>query len=257
MITGSRGRTAAGLALAATALGGCGGPAGGPEPSLGQAIQRKIREEAKPSTLTFRGTKGNSFRVDDEQGRRILEAQVATVDGAVQPGKGLQGPVRLKQAKCRLFQGGRPSLDLQSPEFTWDGKELKSEQAAHAVTADGSTIIDAGRATWTAAGGVLELEQAKLQSRRGGRVDFTAEGPRARVAEGIVLLTEGAVARGDQGHEMRARRVRWELRTARLEATGGVEVRADGTTVSGERLLADTRLKRGRFTGKTKVRIRK
>src|SRR5687768_15961958 len=99
----------------------------------------------------------------------------------------IQGAVRMQGAKCRVFTDGKPQLDLEAPEATWDGKVLRTQKATHGVTADGETVIDAQSAVWTANGGELALVNAKLQSLQKGKPSFTVDASKASVNGDIIL----------------------------------------------------------------------
>lgn len=221
-------------------------------------VRRELRKAKKnPSLSTLRVTGDrNSFAVMDEQGRPLLEARVERIDGAVRPDQGIQGPVMMRRAKCRLYQQGKPQLDLEAPEATWDGERLVAGKTAHGKTADGKMVLDAKTAAWTATGGLLALEGARLDSLEKGKPTFTAEAARAEVAGTVITMPAGAVGRNPEGQQLRADRVRWYRDTGKLEATGNVVVSDRETRVSGERLQADTRLKKGRFSGGTRIHAR-
>ncbi len=224
-------------------------------PAARQQLGRVLREEAKkavpktPPGFEIEGLGGNEFTVDDADGKRILEARVERVVGKVQPGKGLDGPVRLQKAKCRLFRQGKPQYDLESPEVVWDGKQLFAERSGEAVSADKATQITARRVTWTAESGLLELEQGKVVGLRQGRVHFTAAAPRAQIVNRVAVMPAGAEAHNETGQSLSANHVRWGLDTGKLDAAGNVVLIEPGTRVSGARLVADTRLRRGKLTG--------
>lgn len=233
-----------------------------PQPSVGadstaRALRRAAREKRAGITqlpTTIVGT-GNSFKIADNQGRPILEAKVEKVDGKVQMGKGLDGPVKFLKADCRLFKEGVRQLDLQAPEAVWDGVNLVAEKTAHAVTPDGNTIIDSQKATWTAASGNLDLETAKVQRLKGGKLEFTADGPKALVANQVVTMPAGGTGRNAAGQVMRADHVRWHTKTENVEARGNVVVTDAGTRASGQRLVANTQLKRGRLSGGARIQM--
>ena len=241
------------LALTAVTVSGCGRKPG-PSP-VSKEIQEKLREgkeKVAAAPLTVRSD-GSSFAIDDDKGRRLLDAKVGSMEGTVVPGTGIQGPVKLLKVKSRLYQEGKPQIDLQAPEAVWDGKQLIATKTAHAVTADKKMIIDSQKATWTAATGELELETAKLQGMKNGKLDFTAEGAKAHVKDRLVTIPAGAKARNPEGKQLTANSVRWNMDTSRLEANGSVAVTDGETTVSGQRLVADTKLGKGRMSGGTRV----
>jgi len=236
---------------------GCGGRA-----AVRQHVREKIKQEIgkagkeqASSTLSVSGDR-NSFVVDNEKGQRILEAKVERIDGAMRPDQGIQGPVLMKKVKCRLFQQGKPQLDLVAPEATWDGVKLLAGKTAHGTTPDGDTVIDAQKAIWTAAGGALDLEGATVVSLERGKPTFTAQAAKANVDGDIVTMPAGATGNNPEGKRLQANHVRWFRDSGKLEANGDVMVADKDTEVSGQRLTANTKLKKGRFTGKTRVRAR-
>jgi len=245
-----------GLGVAALAAG-CGKRLA-PPANMTAVIKKQIEKEAEKAKapVTVQAT-GNSFTIDDAQGRRLLEAKVHKLDGTVDLEKGLQVPIKLQQAKCRLFRGGKPQMDLESPTAIWDGKQLIADKSAHAVTSDKQTIIDSGKAVWTADTGHLALDNAKLQAKRQGKLDFTAEGPKALVAEQLVTMPAGGAGRNPEGQQLTADHVRWRMDTGKLEADGNVVILDAGTRITGERLKADTKLKKGRLTGGTRIQLKK
>jgi lipopolysaccharide export system protein LptA len=252
-----------GAALAGTAVlaGGLAGCRRRPDPipiNAGQAVKKEPRDRKGEDTasITVQGT-GNAFKVQDEKGRQLLEARVEKVDGTFKPGVGLQGPVKLRMAKCRLFQQGKPQLNLDSPEAFWDGERLTTDKTAHAVTADGEMVLDAQKAVWTADTGHLDLETAKVEARKAGKTDFTAEAPKAKVVEKLVTMPAGAAGRNPEGQQLTANHVRWHLDSGKLEANGNVVVLGEGARATGQRLTADTRLQRGRLTGGTRLVLQK
>jgi lipopolysaccharide export system protein LptA len=219
-----------------------------------QEVGKAGREQAS-STLTVTGDR-NSFNVDNEKGQRLLEAKVEHVEGAMRPDQGLQGPVQMRKVSCRLFQNGKHQLDLTAPEATWDGVKLLAGKTAHGVTPNGDTVIDAQKAVWTAEGGELDLNDAKLASIEKGKTTFTAVAARANVDGDIITMPAGGSGNNPEGKRLKADHIRWFRGTGKLEANGNVLVADKDTEVTGQRLTADTRLKKGRFTGKTRVRAR-
>ncbi len=255
------------LLLLSVAAVGCGGGKreGGAQPDLAREIRRQVKGDEKnkpgekpvvPPTFKVSAT-GNKFTIDDRQGRRLIEAQVEKVDGTFQPGKGQQGVVKFAQAKCRLFQQGKPQMDMQAPFATWDGERLVADRTAHAVTSDGQTVVDAQHAVWTSDTGALDLRQAKVQGLKQGKLDFTAEGRVARVLGPTVTVPSGGKAWNPLGQQVEADRIVWQRETGKLDANGHVVLTDGETVITGRRLLADTRLKRGRITGGAKVVTKK
>jgi hypothetical protein len=253
--------TASGILIGILAVGvsGCKGSSGG---GASQQVTTKIKEQVAKagrkqaaSTVEVSG-EGNSFMVDDEKGRRLIEAKVERVDGAMRPDQGMQGPVLMKKLKCRLFQDGKPQLDLVAPEATWDGKELRAEKTAHGTTPDGTTVIDAQKAIWTAKGGGLALDGAKLKALKKGQETFVADAPKATVIGDLITMPAGAEGRNPEGKRLQANHVRWHRESGRLEANGNVLVADKDTEVTGQRLQADTKLQKGRFSGNTRVRAK-
>lgn len=235
-------------------LAGCVGPK---KPSAAkqarQAAEREARKQEE-APLVMRGD-NNQFTVEDERGRPVLQAKVKKVNANVSVETGIQGPATFFDADCRLYQDGKPHMDLKTPEATWDGKLLVAKQDAHAVMVDGSTIIDSKSAVWTARTGFMEMETAKVQALKQGKVDFTCEGPKAKLEKQWVYWPAGAVARNPEGRQLKADRLQWNLKSTKLEADGRVQVLDAGTKVSGAKLRGNTRLKQGRFTGGTRVEM--
>lgn len=231
---------------------------GGASQQVKDQIKRQISKAGKEqatSTLKVTGDR-NSFAVDDEKGRRLLEAKVQHVEGAMRPDQGIQGPVLMKQVKARLYQEGKPQLDLVAPEATWDGLRLLAGKTAHGTTPDGETVIDAQKAIWTAGNGALDLDDAKLASLEKGKTTFTAQAAKAKVLGDVITMPAGAVGTNPEGKRLKANHVRWFRSSGKLEANGNVVVADKDTEVSGQRLSADTRLQKGRFSGNTRVRAR-
>jgi hypothetical protein len=242
---------------AALAVSGC-RSRGGATQQVKEQIKKQISKAGKEqatSTLKVTGER-NSFTVDDEKGRKLLEAKVEHVEGAMRPDKGIEGPVRMKQVKARLYQEGKPQLDLVAPEATWDGVKLLAEKTAHGTTPDGETVIDAQKAVWTAGNGALDLDAARLTSLEKGKTTFTAEAAKARVLGDVITMPAGATGTSAEGKRLKANHVRWFRESGKLEANGNVVVSDQSTEVSGQRLSADTRLNKGRFSGNTRVRAR-
>jgi hypothetical protein len=249
------------LVLAATAglAAGCGGAK---PPVSKEAVSAAVRRELKKAqkdggvTMTTKAL-GNSFTVEDENGKRLLEAKVEKVEGMLQPGGKLGQAVQLSVVKARLFEKGKPQMDLTTPFATWDGKLLKTERTAHAVTTDGKSVIDAQKATWTADSGLLALEEATMNGLKNGKPDFIAQAPRADVLEKVITMPNGGVGRNPQGQQLTANRMRWHMETGVLEANGNVRVQDNDTVVTGNRLVSNTTLKRGKMTGGTQVVMRR
>ncbi len=220
-------------------------PGGGPSSLPGQ-------NSPAPTRSTVAGT-NNQFTVDDPKGRRLLESHVKHLDGLLGNRSALQGPIELHDSHSRLFQKGKFQMTLDSPHSTWDGSRLISDTPVHGVTADEKTIIDARKATWVSDSGLLILETARMQSMKGGVVEFTAEGPYAEVLNDVVTMNRGGSGRNKEGQSMRGDRVRWNLKTNILDAEGHVVVDDPGTRVTGQRLHSDTKLQRGRVWGQTRT----
>ncbi len=256
------------LVLIVSAVSGCGGGKKPTKTTIKEAIRKEAFGGASPSLKqsTVTGNK-NHFVVDDEQGKRLLEADVARVEGIISSGSGMQGPVKFFNAKCKLYEKGKHSMDMEAAESTWDGEKLITSTPAHAVTADRKTIVDGRTAVWTSANGLLELTDAKMQSLKvpargtgsgpvtGGKIDFTVEGPRARVLNRVVTLDRGGTGRNAEGQQLTGRNLRWNMDSSRLEAQGDVAVTQEGTRVTGQKLVSDTKLRRGRMTGRTRTQL--
>jgi len=89
-----------------------------------------------------------------------------------------------------------------------------------------------------------------------GKVDFTAEGPQAHVQDRWVTMNSGARTHNESGQQMTADHMRWQLDTGQLLADGNVMVQEEGTRISGPKLNGNTKLRKGRFTGRTQVRMK-
>ena len=249
--------TAAGALLATLTSGlvGC--------RSRSQLIREGIKQEVKerldkakkdPAASSIKVTgNNNSFVVDDALGNHILEAKVEKVDGAMRPDRGIEGPILMHQAKCLLYQKGKPQMHLDAPEATWDGQRLVANKTAHGRTAEGDMVVDSQTAIWTSDTGVLQMDAAKMQSLKKGKVTFNADAPKAEVRGQLVTMPAGAVGNNPDGQRLKADHVRLFRDSGKLEARGHVVVTDGDTTVSGQRLQADTRLKKGRFSGNTRV----
>jgi lipopolysaccharide export system protein LptA len=246
----------------------------------------RLREAAPKSNLTVTMAE-NRFVVDDEIGRRLLEADVDAADGKMTAGQGIDGVVKMAKTRARLFKAGKLQMTMETNAATWDGKQLVSQAPVHAVTAEQDKVIDATQATWTAGTGQIDLQTAKLHSMAGKKVEFTADAPRASVLDKVATMNSGATGKSAAGDTMRGDRVRWNfdtklleangnadfantdggrlqadtvkwnLGTGKLDATGRVRLTDEGTVVTGARLAADTKLKRGRLSGGTRVVMKK
>jgi lipopolysaccharide assembly outer membrane protein LptD (OstA) len=72
-------------------------------------------------------------------------------------------------------------------------------------------------------------------------------GPRRLEGTGGVTLTNA------KGSQVTADRLNWTMRDGKVEADGNVTLTEEGTRVTGQRLRADIKLKRGRLSGRTRV----
>lgn len=249
--------TAAGALLATLGSGlvGCRSRSQLIREGIKQQVQEhldKAKKDPSAATIKVTGNK-NSFVVDDALGNHILEAKVVQVDGSMRPDKGIEGPVLMHNAKCLLYQKGKPQMHLDAPEATWDGQRLVANKTAHGKTAEGDMVIDSQTAVWTSETGVLLMDAAKMQSLKKGKVTFNADAPKAEVRGQLVTMPAGAVGHNPDGQQLKADHVRLFRDTGKLEANGHVVVTDGNTVVSGQRLQADTRLKKGRFSGSTRV----
>jgi lipopolysaccharide export system protein LptA len=215
----------------------------------------KAKRDPALSRIQVSGDK-NTFVVSDTDGRPLIEAKVDRIDGAMRPDQGIQGPVQMRKAKCRLYQKGKPQMDLVAPEATWDGKQLVAGKTAHGTTTDGGMVLDAQKAVWTADNGILMLDGANVQSLEKGKTTFTADAPKAEVNGNIITMPAGGIGRNPEGQRLKADHVRWFRDTRKLQAEGHVVVSEPGTQVTGHRLVADTRLKKGKFSGGARIQAR-
>lgn len=231
-----------------------------PSSNLTDAIKKEagLGKGKESPTMTLSGM-GNKFQISDEHGKPVLDAKVGKMDGTVQPGQGPITPVKMLQAQCLLYQKGAPQMDFKTPEATWheEQKQLVTDKTAHAVSADKKTIFDAQKAVWASQTGRLDLEQAKVQGMKQGKTDFTAEGPKAIVQGPLVTMNSGASCRNQGGQQLKADRMRWHRDTGRLEADGNVMITENGTWVTGDSLVSDTKLKRGKLKGKVQIRLQR
>jgi hypothetical protein len=270
------------LGLAAATISGCGNKPRHAK-TLRQQIQKKLADQVKPEQTLDITMQNNNFTVDDEKGFRLLEAQMQQAEGQATPGKGLQGLVKMKTAKCRLFKAGKLQMTLESPEATWDGLQLVSDKPVHAVSAGNDKIIDAQKSVWHAKEAKLDLDTAKMQSVEKGKVTLVTDAPAAFVQDNIATMPKGAVGKTPDGDTMKGNTARWLFTEKRLEAKGNVvltnaqgkqctsdsmkwaldtgAVEADGnvvlteegTRVTGQRLRGNTKLQKGRLSGRSRV----
>ncbi len=241
-------------ALWLVSASGCGRRTVGKSTSIGKALKREVmgHEKDDPSPINVTGI-GSSFTVDNKAGQRVLAAKLAGMEGTVQPGQGVQGAVQMRGVDALLYDKGQPSMTMTTPAATWVNKQLITDKTAHGVSADKKTVLDAQKAVWTSEGNLIDLEQAKVQGIKDGKPDFTAEGPKAHVADRWVTMNSGARTHNEEGQQMTADRMRWHLDIGKLEANGNVVVTEEGTRISGPHLNGNTKLRRGRFTGRTRV----
>ena len=245
--------TALSLLLPAV-LAGCHHSSGNKR-SVRRAVKRELgldKEKDSGSTVVVRGDQ-NHFTVNDEEGKPLLDAHTEGINGAVHSGAGLDGPVTMKNVKALLYQKGEPSMDIDTPEAIWDGNQLTTDKSAHGVTRDKKTIVDGQKVVWTAKGGKMDLHQAKVQSLKDGKVNFSAEGPHAIVLDQVTTMDSGAHGYNPDGQQLTSDHLRWFMKTNQLEADGNVVVIDPGTRISGDKLRGDTKLQKGRFTGRTRV----
>lgn len=245
------------LACFAAAAAGC-RPAAKDDPRAeAERLARRSQKAAQPSPdeakLRFKTTGSDGFKVTSEDGKLVLFANLGSMEGTASPTAGLEGVVLMKKVKARLFEKGKPQLDLTTPEATWDGKQLVAKRDAHITTPDGTLVMDAATASWNAKTTQLDLRQAKLQRMNGKRLEFTAEGKQAAVLDRWVHIREGAKAYNPGGQRLTSQKLSWHLDRGSLTASGGVELLDDGTRVTGNNLVANTKLQRGRLTGNTRL----
>jgi hypothetical protein len=280
---------AAWLAVCAAAvfLTGCSRGAAPPERAAAPPPAGEPSQHRGP-TVTATG-RGNTFHLDDPQGRRVLEAEADEVDGTLKPGLGFDGDVVFRQVRARLFREGEPQIDLVTSEARWDGERLISDHKTQGTTPDGLTQLEAEKSVWTAKTGELALEQARvetlpknpgpkvktrviharkvflfnendetraeearMESMRNQTVDFTITAARASVLDDVVTMPAGATGRSPNGTQVKGDRVRWNIHSGDLEAVGNVSLTNPTSRLTGERLKANTELKKGRFLGRTR-----
>jgi hypothetical protein len=236
------------------AAGGCGRRVVGKKTSVRDAVKKELlgKEKDDPAPMTVTGT-GSAFTVDNKAGQRVIQAKLTNMQGTIKPGEGVQGAVQMKGVDAILFDKGKPSMNMTTPAATWVNKQLITDQTAHGVSADKKTVLDAQKAVWTSQGNVIDMEQSKVQGMKNGKLDFTAEGPKAHVADRWVTMNSGARTHNEEGQQMTADHLRWNLDSGKTLAEGNVVVTEEGTRISGPKLDADTKLRKGRFTGRTRV----
>ena len=244
----------AGVVLAGSA--GCGRRVAR-KTSIRDAVKKEVlgKEKDDPTPMTVTGS-NSAFTVDNKQGQRVLQAKLKGMEGSMVPGQGVQGAVKMKGVDALLYDKGKPSMNMTMPTATWLNKQLIAEQTAHGVSADKTTVLDAQKATWTSEGNIIDMEQSKVQGMKAGKVDFTAEGPQAHVQDRWVTMNSGARTHNESGQQMTADHMRWQLDTGQLLADGNVMVQEEGTRISGPKLNGNTKLRKGRFTGRTQVRMK-
>lgn len=250
------------LAIAATLLGsGCRPPYQG-TPGVNQVEASKDPDDKQKSKKSENAininSSANSFSVDDTKGRPLLVAKVDRTEGKYVPGKGVDGPVRFFNAKCKLYQRGVFQMDFDSPECTWDGKLLSTDKTGHGVTADKGTIIDAKKAVWHSDTGHLSLETTQLKRLKNKKdLEFTGKAPKAEVQDDLVTMPAGGEGWNPEGQHLSGNVIRWNLKNSKLEADGNATVTTSDMTLSGDHLRANTKLEKGVFTGNTKLVAKK
>lgn len=244
------------LCWADAASAGAGARRGAAAPPVTSAVGSKPGPAKKPRErprVEVETSGGNKLTVDDPKGRRLLEANVFRVRGILGTPKGENQPVVFERARCRLFRDGKFHMELSSPLATWDGQHLQTTAGAHAVTADGKSVVDGRRVVWTAKTGLLEATDARYQGMKGAVVDFTAQAPRVVLADRVLNLTSGAKGRNAAGQEVSAGSVRVDLDSGKLEAHGSVRLVGKSSSMTCEHLNSDTKLKKATMTGRPRL----
>src|SRR5262249_9050744 len=131
----------------------------------------------------------------DAAGRPLLEVAMASVEGGVSSTSGMEGPITLREARCRLFEDGKPTTWLNAPVAVWNAGELVASQGAKAGSLDGRMTTDARRATWYAEKKLLTLTAPTCRLKEQTGPALLAQGPSAEWTGGVLSLLHGV-----QGH---------------------------------------------------------
>lgn len=204
--------------------------------------------------------RGSSFEARDPEGRLVLSLQVASTQTALSAARGVEGAVTLERIDGILYREGEPSLWVKAPEAVWENGVLRAVKGVRSGSADGRLACEGARAEWTASTDLLRVQRARCDARdqrvemgsKPARPSTTlrAEGPLALWHEGRLTMPEGFKARTTDGATLEARQLVWRPEVARVLATGDVTATRHGARIWGERLVADTQLRRIQVTGR-------
>jgi hypothetical protein len=218
--------------------------------------KKREKEENNSATVILHG---NSFSLQDPQGRKLLDAKSRRLAGGLEPGGGFTGPMKMEGSESVLYQKGEKQMDFKAPEAVWDNetKKLVAEKTAHGVTADKRTIIDSQKATWMADTGNMDLTKAKMKElTKEGEVEFFVEAPTAFISNNIVTMPSGGKIYNPHGRKLTADVMHWHMKTGRLEANGHVVLTDPDTRATSEHLVSDTKLRKSRMWGKGQIQIK-
>jgi len=270
------------VALLVLLVGGCAPRRPGSAADL--ARRERTAEPGPPVVVNLEGTK---FTVKDLKGRPVLEADHARVSGGFSPA-GDVAPIRMEQGKATLYREGQPYLHLTAPEAVWADGRLRADRTIRLATPDGETVLDGATGEWNAESGEVVVTRGRSETRRRGRVELVAEGERIVYHDAVLTIPNGGRAwQPDDGNEVRAANARfdhrsgvltagggivftnrertavragaveWFTRANRLRARGGVRMESPDAIASGDRLEANTALKRIRVIGSGRIQLRR
>jgi lipopolysaccharide export system protein LptA len=166
--------------------------------------------------------------------------------------------LRTFDTTATFYEKGQPKMKLRAPEVEMKDDLVVAPKTAHAETPDGATKLDAQRAVWNRTTAKLNLDNAVGQEFENGKQTVQAEGPKVEYANNwLVIPATGSARRLDDGSSVRADRIRWNRTTAQMEATGRVRLETPGLSAEGKRLVGNTNLKKGKMTGRPRMRLRR
>ncbi len=100
---------------------------------------------------------------------------------------------------------------------------------------------------------VLTRVQGTYYQRGQPTVTFSAPRGTFNIQTRIVVLSGGVRARATSGRAVEADNVEWSPKSQQIVATGAVVLRQKGLTLRGDRLTADTSLRRANLVGNIRV----
>src|SRR5262249_14005025 len=131
------------------------------------------------------------------------------------------------------------------------GDEILTPKTVHAETPDGTMKLDAQKAVCNRTTARLVLDQAVGAQVEQGKETGVGPGPQGGDQNDLLgVPARGSARRLDDGSTVSAETIRWNQKTARLEATGKVRLETAGMWLEGGRFVGNTSLKKGRMTGK-------